>query len=477
MRFLLAIIGTALAIIDQQHLTLKPDDVYINYLRFSFLDGGDIETNFDVSTTVNTDLGFYLCQPSQIKHLEKTFDDTDFCNKYDSARFRGCDYGARVPAKVDEMSYLANKTNFTFEMYMENYGVNPEYLNETMLESYEEAYINYTTQITTIGSDEIEVDVNKTTTYYFILTNCANATVKVKVDYVVMNPNGEHLSVGYLELKDVMLAAKIAWGLIFLAWVCSWLIARKRPKLVQIVLTLDAAIWTVYSFVEHDYWLKFSEDGYPDHMLERISFGLLSLAEALFFSAMILLACGVGIVHRLHFWILASSALCFILVIGARGLLYIKGEKVLYGFAGLYMGFLVLLLFLICLSIRKLHKQMILISSVDIDPVGTSIWQRLRMFRIWRVTLIILMPLLCVSYIFTIKFLVFYPWIAAAEHISIVLLTYFILFLYMRFKRHDMYFDKVVFKINDDIPEFTLKDIKQRTLPIEMYDPFSVRFT
>jgi len=474
MKILLIIVGMATAIIDEQHLKLGPDDFYTNYLRFSFMDGGEIETRFDIKTSVNTDLGFYLCNPSQLDDLEDAFDDSAFCRKYDSAHFKGCDYNARVPAKVDELSYLANKTNITFDMYMETLGLQPEFLGEKELTSYEEQYINYTSNITSMGSDCIDVSVNSTTTYYFVLTNCAEHTIKVAVDYIVMNPNGEHLSVGYLELKDVMLAAKIAWGLILLTWIFTWFLTKFRhPKIVQVTLLIDSAMWTAYAFVEHEFWLEYSKQGVPNHLMESISFGLLSLAEALFFSSMVLIASGVGSVHKCHFRMIISAVICFCLVITARTILYFKGEIVLYAFAGLYMGFLIFLLRQICLTCRKLHEQLLIISSINLDPVGTDVWLRLRMYRILRVALSILMPLLCASYIFTIKFLVFLPWIAAAGHISIVILTYFILFLFIRFKRTNSYLGKVVFRLDDDLPAFTLKDIKHRSLPVEMFNPFA----
>jgi hypothetical protein len=476
MNLILLCLSVAVAIIDKQTITLDPDDVYSSYLRFSFIKGGEIETYFDIKTKYNTDLGFYLCRTSQIKHLKDTFDSSDFCKKYDSAVFRGCDYNARVPAVVDELSYLANKTNFTFDMYMHQKDIDPVYLNDTELLAYEHQYINFTSSLTTTGSDYIDVDVNSTTTYYFVLTNCAEVKVVVDVDYTVMNPNGEHLSVGYLELKEVMMAAKLAWGSVFFLWTLTWLHSKlRKPKLVQVALSLDAAIWTAYAFVEHEYWLRYSSEGYPDKQLECISFGLLSLAEALFFSSMTLLASGVGMVHKCHFRIMVPAGLCFFLVLTARSILYHFGEKVLYGFAGLYMAFLFYLLVSISFTCRKLNRQLALISGIGLDPVGTEVWQRLRMFRILKVTLTILIPLLSASYVFTIKFLVFLPWIAACGHISLVILTYFVLFLYLRFKRIDVYFDKVVFRVSPDIPEFTLQDIKRGTLPREFCDPFAVR--
>lgn len=471
---ILLLAGMATAIIDEQGLTLDPDDVYIEYLRFSFMEGGKIETDFDISTSVNTDLGFYLCSPSQIDDLEDTFEDTKFCTKYDSASYRGCDYHARIPAKVDELSYLADKTNFTFDMYMEQYGVSTLYLNDTQLLEYEAAYIDFTSNITSIGTNSIDVKVNRTTAYYFVLTNCAKAKIQIDVDYEVVNPGGEQLSVGYLELKHVMLAAKICWGLIFLAWLFTWLLVKfRRPKLVQVMLTFDAAVWTAYAFVEHKYWLDFSNEGVPNHLLECVSYGLLSFAEALFYASMVLLACGVGIVHRLHIWILACAFLAFCLVIAARILLHFKGEIMLYGFAAMYMSFLVGYMLLIHLTCLKLHKQLAVISSIDLDPVGTDVWHRLRMFRIVRVTLMILMPLLSVCYIITFMYLAYYPWIAAVGHISAVILTYFVLFLYLRFKRDDVYLGQVIFKL-EDIPEFSLKDIKDKKLPEELFNPFSV---
>jgi hypothetical protein len=476
MNLILLCFSLATAIIDQQTITLNPDDVYTNYLRFSFIEGGEVETNFDIKTKYNTDLGFYLCSSSQIKDLKRTFEDSDFCKNYDSAVFRGCDYHARVPAVVDELSYLANKTNFTFDMYMHQKAIDPAYLNDTELLVYEEQYINYTSSITTTGLDYVDVEVNRTTTYFFVLTNCAEVKVVVDVDYTVMNPNGEHLSVGYLELKEVMMVAKLAWGSVFFLWALTWIHSKlRRPKLVQVSLFLDAAIWTAYAFVEHEYWLSYSSEGYPDKQLECISFGLLTLAEALFFSSMAMLTSGVGIIHKCHFRIMVPACLCFLLVLSARIIQHYFGEKVLYGFAGLYMVFLFYLLNSICSTCRKLNRQLALISGIGLDPVGTEVWLRLRMFRILKVTLTILIPLLSASYIFTINFLVFLPWIAACGHISLVILTYFVLFLYVRFKRIDAYFDRVVFRVSPDIPEFTLQDIKRGCLPREFCDPFAVR--
>jgi hypothetical protein len=105
------------------------------------------------------------------------------------------------------------------------------------------------------------------------------------MEYVVMNPNGEHLSVGYMEFKDLMNYTKKAWLAQAVMWVLTKIYAFRYPiKTTHLLLFLNSVVWTVYSWIEHEYWMDYSENGIPNEDLFYAFTALRYFSEALFFT-------------------------------------------------------------------------------------------------------------------------------------------------------------------------------------------------
>lgn len=178
--------------------------------------------NFTIKSNDTGFIGFYLCEVDQTDDIRDEFGQGDYCNKrHNAGFFSGCTYNISFPFYGPDYP-----EDYAFNLYLESLGVNILLLTEEEYEYYLNLFVLLKTSyqrhknISKYISDAM-VKVNNTQTYYFIITSCSNQTVRVDVDYVIMNPNGENLSVGILELKYVMNGSQMGWITLIGLWVLS----------------------------------------------------------------------------------------------------------------------------------------------------------------------------------------------------------------------------------------------------------------
>jgi len=106
----------------------------------------------------------------------------------------------------------------------------------------------------------------------------------MKIDYVLLNPNGEHLSLGELENKAVFHFMIISWAILFGFWILTWInnVARKRKTYpLHYFFVAFGSLWFAYSILEERYWNYFSLNGYPPMDLRVVSTIIRSIAFSL----------------------------------------------------------------------------------------------------------------------------------------------------------------------------------------------------
>ena len=504
--YLLMGMGLVQGIKDSIKITLDKSDTYYSYMWFGFEQGGTVDQSASVKAPEESNVGFYLCTSKQRDRLKSAFDG-EFCEFEDAAsgNYLGCDYKYSItqptfvnktqavptvdqclpvcsastcpaePCNFDSCEVLTCDPSYCVtEHTKQTFNCSKEACLALSFNSSDPCNNSTTPDI--INTVSMDILINRTTYYWFVVTNCNQAKVEINVDYVVMNPGGEHLSVGYLEFKYLMNALRIAWSVSLGLWLVSWIISRKREiAVVQVVLVIDASLWTIFSYVETEFWYDYSEEGVPNESLALISYIFYSLAEALFFSLLELSTGGLGICRKGFKSSLKRNAP----IIGAVLLVLLWmyklfGSVIYFIIGGLYM----LLLKHYCANIshncKKLSKQIQLIAQAGIDPVSTPVWTRLRMFRIYRISLLLLLTFLSGSLIAGVFYLELMPWISVCVHLGNLFNCYLIMFFYFRFKRRDPYFDKVVrLQLSEEGPLVLLEDITQGVVDRANLSPWS----
>ena len=498
--------GLVTGIKDSTNIKLSENDTYYSYMWFGFEQGGTVRQSASVKAPEDSTVGFYLCTANQRDRLKEAFDDK-YCT-FDSGasgNYRGCDFKYQIT-----QPNFANQTKATVTVSdclpvcsPSSCPINPcDFIScgtlicdpsycvttntklaancsreacDTLSFNSSDPCDNSTTP-DIVNTVDMEIKINRTTVYWFVITNCNQAKVEINVDYVVMNPGGEHLSVGYLEFKYLMNALRIAWSISLGLWLVTWIISRKREiAIVQVILIVDASLWTIYSYIETEFWYDYSDKGVPNENLALISYIFYSLAESLFFAILELSTGGLGICRKGFKSSLKRNApiICALMLVLLW--MYKLFGSVIYFILG---GFYLLMLKHFCSNIshncRKLTKQIQLIAQAGIDPISTPVWTRLRMFRIYRISLLLLLILLSGSLISGVFYLELLPWISVCVHVGNLFTSYLIMFFYFRFKRRDPYFDKVVrLQLTEEGPLVLLEDITQGVVNRSNLSPWS----
>jgi len=503
---LLCGVGLVVGIKDSTSIELSENETHYSYMWFGFEQGGTVSQSASVKAPEDSTVGFYLCTSKQRDRLNDAFDD-NYCvvDSGASGNYLGCDFKYAI-------------TQPTFANHTKDTDAESECLPVCSLSSCPTAVCDFAacetlkcdpshcvlakTKLTTNCSREVcdalsfnasepcdnsttpdivntvsmDIKINRTTYYWFVVTNCNHARVEIDVDYIVMNPGGEHLSVGYLEFKYLMNALRIAWSVSLGLWLLSWIVSRKREiAIVQVILIVDASLWTIYSYIETEFWYHYSDEGVPNENLALISYIFYSLAESLFFSIIELSTGGLGICRKgFKPSLKRNSPIIWAVLLVLLWMYKLFGSVIYFILGGLYM----LLLKHFCSNIshncRKLTKQIQLIAQAGIDPVSTPVWTRLRMFRIYRISLLLLITLLSGSLISGVFYLELMPWVSVCVHVGNLFTSYLIMFFYFRFKRRDPYFDKVIrLQLTEEGPLVLLEDITQGVVDRSNLSPWS----
>lgn len=463
--FLVICVSFTKGIIDEESIKLEDNDSPQSYLWFGFESGGTVEQTVKVVADSNSTVAFYLCDKEQKENLANKFEKDNACQNLRKV-VKLCDYSMI-------MNYLPdphiNDTRFT--EFMDELDVDIDSLNHTELIQYEEMFLRNLTNSTQgevilnsqNNTETIGWEIKDNKSYWFLINNCGQSKVSIDLEFVVMNPGGEHLPVGFLEIKYVMAGAKHTWSGILGIWIILWAIScRKKPSTIQMFLMLDGCLWIVYAYLNHQYWIRYSNEGIPDSDLLHISFTFLMCAEGLLFSIITLIAAGSGILTKVQLSSLSKCIMPFVVVSGSLWVTDYIQNFTYYVLAAVYIIMLKLYCIFISRNCKKLSKQVQLISQIGIDPISTPIWQRLRMFRLLRTALLILLIGLSVGVIISYLLLEYLPWIALFTHQFILIHIYLILMMNFRLRKKCPYFDPVErLALSEDGPMIDLENITE----------------
>lgn len=278
-------------------------------------------------------------------------------------------------------------------------------------------------------------------TYEFVFYNKINETVSLSINYEITNPGGEQLSAGILEMKYMMLAFSVAWGLLIIVWALEWLCnKRKRPTLVQTLLILNCVFWCLASIIFNFYLYDFSEKGKSNPkwlMATRIAMYtcLISL-----FLLLEIISNSISITKSS----LSKPILIKLLIITLVYLIWCllselnHGGYVYYLLSSIYIIFMIIYLIDIRRVLRELEASIEEMQNEGKEVIESSIWHQIRMFRMYSISLLIfLAALACISALYT--FYMYIPWIGIGTQVYVIFLWIFFLSLYFRFRQSSPY--------------------------------------
>jgi len=120
---------------------------------------------------------------------------------------------------------------------------------------------------------------------------------------------------------------------------------------------MNSICWAGYAFVEHEYWMDYSENGIPDEDLLFSSQVMKYFCEALFFTIIEMITCGFQITSKkLKRGGKRYSGIIFLMLGGINFLQLIFGEVVLFITAGIYGILLRHFILNICANKKKLTR-------------------------------------------------------------------------------------------------------------------------
>ena len=390
LEFFLLIIQTS-AIIGNSDVTISYGN-YETFLWFGFYDGGSIQVTFDVSSLAGTglDISFYLCTPRQYNYLSSA-DTKQFCVKSYNQTV-DCDFGQTMTSDSSEESWIYKRI---------------------------------------IKQAEI---------YNFVILSCSSNEVTAALTYELINPNGEQLSVGVLEIKYLMIGFISAWGLLLLIWIFKWMCNKiKKPTIIQISLIINCIIWGTFSITFYIFMDRFSVNGIPDATLLNISIALLIIAQCLFFCATSIISSGLGVRRPADDKLSWCKVLFNVLILNFCYLLYLViGPTSFYILSGVY----ILLLFHCLYDIQKIIKNILLDMDKMIESgeeiIDSQQWYQIRMYRTLSIALILFLFGLCV--ISAVHSYYYYmPWIGVGAHLYVIYNCSLIMSSYFRFQKDSPY--------------------------------------
>lgn len=205
----LCVLPETFGIVENTEIKLKSKELE-KYLWFGFEAGGTVNTTviLDVDKTIK--LGYYLCTVEESKEIKNEFND-NFCEEHGAGEYTGCSYHTTIPWYLTE-DLLRDPL---FVRYVSDNGFSVESLTELQLHTLREGFLLQFNLMPGANWNDIYIEIYEHGIYEFFVVHCESGSTEVDLEYTVMNPGGEHLSVGILETKLVMDVAKIIWIVVF----------------------------------------------------------------------------------------------------------------------------------------------------------------------------------------------------------------------------------------------------------------------
>ena len=251
---------------------------------------------------------------------------------------------------------------------------------------------------------------------------CGEGTALVHMDYVLMNPGGEHLDFGHEQLPDLYLAFLIVWTVL-----CAWQMFQFGVIHAATITTLHKMMLIVPLFkmvacaIGMLKWETVSRIGYLPDWIGKAGVFADCFNNAATFGALLLIARG-WLITRRHIPVsefqstVTSVVLLIVLTLTYK--LYDLDNLSFFALAILYMTILALILSSVARNIRELKMQIMILRQADIEPEGTPAHEKAVMYR--RLQLI-LFSFICTK-IFLEMVLLFlrdYPWVGHLANVLV----------------------------------------------------------
>jgi len=137
--------------------------------------------------------------------------------------------------------------------------------------------------------------ISKYGVYYFDLLTCDRVTLKGQIHMTLLNPDGEHLSYGYIPLPVMYVLLLMVWLVIAVVWVFNWIKYRMQPAKLNRVITLYPLLKCIFAGAAARYWKVDSISGVVPSGTVLFYVLFYIAEEAVFYTILMVIGTGWGI--------------------------------------------------------------------------------------------------------------------------------------------------------------------------------------
>ncbi|KAJ5077244.1 hypothetical protein M0811_00564 [Anaeramoeba ignava] len=251
--------------------------------------------------------------------------------------------------------------------------------------------------------------------YFFFITNCAKDETNFQFDFTLMNPNGQHLSSDYVLFPKIYLVSLFISLILFIAWIFNWIKHKKQKIPLHSVITTMFFLQVINLAFNLNYWRTLSKYGKIETNFQLLISTVEVLSQFFFFVTIILIAKGWCITFETlnpSDRKIINGLIGFLVIILQLLKIVSSRFEILYLFGCVVFYYILLRTTFDAISSNKriLKIHLILIRDEGIDPLSTPVYSKYLLFKKFK-HLLFGFFFLEFNGIFTITFLLFYPWI------------------------------------------------------------------
>ena len=243
----------------------------------------------------------------------------------------------------------------------------------------------YVFEVPRQGRTQERVDITRTERIAWGILMCGEGATALRMEYTLMNPNGEHLGTGYIPLPTTYRTFAVFWSLIFIVQTYYNLVWHHRSMTALHRLFLGLPIVKIlHEVVGMFSWQAVSSYGYRPGWVALMSTATISLNEASTYFIMVLIARGWLVTRRTLPVNEAQSTVTVAILLFVLNLTYryyTLNNLTFFGLAIMYMVALAIILSSTARNIRELKMQMMILRQADIDPTNTPAHTKEAMYR------------------------------------------------------------------------------------------------
>eukprot|EP01104_Vermistella_antarctica_P010878 TRINITY_DN2949_c0_g1_i2.p1 TRINITY_DN2949_c0_g1~~TRINITY_DN2949_c0_g1_i2.p1 ORF type:complete len:508 (-),score=74.94 TRINITY_DN2949_c0_g1_i2:38-1561(-) len=139
--------------------------------------------------------------------------------------------------------------------------------------------------------------ISRSGEYYLMMMNCQGGKLDIKGHFVLLNPDGEHLSSGNIPLPKGYFFLVLAWSVLGVLWLCNWGWHLRGRYVIPLHVAMTCVIAVRFAWVYFNlrYWNYWSETGTLPTAMEVAYYVLMAASGFVFFVALLLFAKGYSI--------------------------------------------------------------------------------------------------------------------------------------------------------------------------------------